>query len=241
MMNWKRRKRRKESFDCRNRGIKVLVENSVIKWYCVQCEANWWTVSRSMLDGRTDVFYCIIEILFRKSETYIYTILWIDCTREVNFFFFLIRWEWEKEKLISKCRHLCGPWPWLSLEMLGVQSAQTCKLASPERSWPWVTESGVKRKRRWVKDCERIDVLLNTSLIGSKELKANPGLICHFPNNILGWALDVLIPKTNLWVSLWGWPRRWDIFGQRLFWWALRKNNSVLLSFVSLTPCGGMG
>ena len=37
-----------------------------------------------------------------------------------------------------------------------------------------------------MKDCERIDVLLNTSLTGSKELKANPGLICHFPNNILG-------------------------------------------------------
>ena len=32
MMNWKRRKRRKESFDWKNKVIKVLVEKSVIKW-----------------------------------------------------------------------------------------------------------------------------------------------------------------------------------------------------------------
>lgn len=119
-------------------------------------------------------------------------------------------------------------------------SAHTNLHASPDGAWLRGTASGTKKKGRCPRGWNNWSAV-KQSLIGSKKLKANHGLICHFPNNILGWTLDVLIPKTNLWVSLWGWLRGRYIFGQRLFWWALRNNSSMLLSFVSSTPCGGRG
>lgn len=62
--------------------------------------------------------------------------------------------------------------------------------------WELIYEGSIEKKNgeKIYKDWNN-QTVSESRLIVSKEEKANPGSRCHFPN-ILGWALDILIPSS---------------------------------------------
>lgn len=202
------------------------------KCHHVQWKASRWTANGTFQDERTDVIFYKNSVWKGRA---LYFILYGMWNLPERWILFLTGQEREKrtgwQGGVDYAIVFGDGMSWRCSVLILLRAAR-----QPDGAWPSATASGVMGER-----LSNNRSVVEHDFIGGRELKANHDLVCHSPHHILGWALDVLIPKTTLWVSTMRLAQKVIYFGQRLFWWALRNDNSILLSFVSLTPCGGMG